>query len=93
MAPTGAMASESRPANAAASLSRSANSIQRRAMVRQQVVGLVEQLERRAGGRAGMLGSDRQRCQQVAQRLDGVVHETDGDVGQDLRLGVGFVDP
>ena len=65
----------------------------RGAMVRQQVVGLVEELERRAGGRTGMLGSDRQRCEQVAQRLDSVVHETDGDVGEDRGLGVGFVDP
>ena len=40
-----------------------------------------------------MLGSDRQGCEQVPQRLDGVVLETDGDVGEDRSLGVGFVDP
>ena len=61
--------------------------------MREQVVGLVEELEARPSGPARMFGADRQGGEDITQWLDHVEHQPDGDLGEDLHLLVVLVHP
>jgi hypothetical protein len=63
-----------------------------RPAVGQQVIRLVEELERRACRPAGMLGADRHGGQDVGEGFDDVEHHADADVGEGLDLILGLVD-
>ena len=62
-----------------------------RLAVRQQVVGLIEQLEARARVLPLVTGTSRQRGDHVGERLEHRHHHLDGRVGQGLQLRVGLL--
>ena len=69
-----------------------------RAAMREQEAGSVWELEIGSGGHAGMAGPHRQAGEHEAEGLDGLEHEVDSGVGQDLALrgrfmAEGEVDP